>query len=80
LVFSIDFSSSARPRRIERTGEDFVWLVSNVGGSDELRYVARVAREDTRAKGRDMELAIFTVMLLVAASQIPGDYHVVFFR
>jgi len=27
-----------------------------------------------------MELAIVTIALLVAASQIPGDYHVVFFR
>jgi len=27
-----------------------------------------------------MELAIVTIVLLVAASQIPGDYHVVFFR
>jgi len=27
-----------------------------------------------------MELAILTIVLLVAASQIPGDYHVVFFR
>jgi hypothetical protein len=27
-----------------------------------------------------MELAIVTVVLLVAASQIPGDYHLVFFR
>jgi len=27
-----------------------------------------------------MELAILTVVLLVGASQIPGDYHVVFFR
>lgn len=27
-----------------------------------------------------MELAVFTIVLLVAASQIPGDFHVVFFR
>jgi len=27
-----------------------------------------------------MELAVLTVVLLLAASQIPGDYHVVFFR
>jgi len=27
-----------------------------------------------------MELAIVTILLLVGASQIPGDYHVVFFR
>jgi hypothetical protein len=30
--------------------------------------------------GEAMELAILTVALLVAASQIPGDYHVMFFR
>jgi hypothetical protein len=28
----------------------------------------------------EMELGILTVALLVMASQIPGDYHVVFFR
>jgi len=27
-----------------------------------------------------MELGIVTVLLIVAASQIPGDYHLVFFR
>jgi hypothetical protein len=27
-----------------------------------------------------MELAIVTVLLIVGASLIPGDYHVVFFR
>jgi len=27
-----------------------------------------------------MELAIVTILLIVGASQIPGDYHVVFFR
>jgi len=27
-----------------------------------------------------MELGILTVALIVLASQIPGDYHVVFFR
>jgi len=27
-----------------------------------------------------MELGILTVVLIVLASQIPGDYHVVFFR
>jgi len=27
-----------------------------------------------------MELAVLTVVLLLAASQIPGDYHIVFFR
>ncbi len=41
---------------------------------DDLRYVAK------RCRGEDMELAILTVVLLVVASQIPGDYHVVFFR
>jgi hypothetical protein len=30
--------------------------------------------------GEAMELAILTVVLLAAASQIPGDYHVLFFR
>jgi hypothetical protein len=30
--------------------------------------------------GRSMELAIVTIAILIAASQIPGDYHVVFFR
>jgi hypothetical protein len=28
----------------------------------------------------EMELGILTVVVLVLASQIPGDYHVVFFR
>jgi hypothetical protein len=28
----------------------------------------------------EMELAIVTILLIVGASQIPGDYHVVFFR
>lgn len=28
----------------------------------------------------NMELAIVTILLLVGASQIPGDFHVVFFR
>jgi hypothetical protein len=28
----------------------------------------------------EMELGILTVALIVLASQIPGDYHVVFFR
>jgi len=27
-----------------------------------------------------MELGILTVALILLASQIPGDYHVVFFR
>jgi hypothetical protein len=27
-----------------------------------------------------MELAIFTILVIVGASQIPGDYHIVFFR
>jgi hypothetical protein len=27
-----------------------------------------------------MELAIVTILLIVGASQIPGDYHIVFFR
>jgi len=27
-----------------------------------------------------MELAVVTIAILIAASQIPGDYHVVFFR
>jgi len=27
-----------------------------------------------------MELAIVTIAILVAASQIPGDYHLMFFR
>jgi len=27
-----------------------------------------------------MELAIVTVLLIVGAALIPGDYHVVFFR
>jgi len=27
-----------------------------------------------------MELAIVTILLLVGASLIPGDYHVIFFR
>jgi hypothetical protein len=30
--------------------------------------------------GREMELGILTVVVIVLASQIPGDYHVVFFR
>jgi len=27
-----------------------------------------------------MELAVVTIVILVGASLIPGDYHVVFFR
>jgi len=30
--------------------------------------------------GGSMELAIVTIAILIGASQIPGDYHVVFFR
>jgi hypothetical protein len=30
--------------------------------------------------GNSMELAVLTIVVLVLASQIPGDFHVVFFR
>ena len=49
---------------------------SNVGFVDSF---ALCCKERFR-KAEKMELAILTVVLLVAASQIPGDYHVVFFR
>ena len=40
-----------------------------------LRYGEEIfAGEDA------MELAIVTVLLIVGASLIPGDYHLVFFR
>jgi hypothetical protein len=48
---------------------------SNVGVDPALRYGAEIfAGED------GMELAIVTVLLIVGASLIPGDYHIVFFR
>ncbi len=48
---------------------------SNIGLGTVSRYGAEVLR-----RGMKMELGILTVVVLVLASQIPGDYHVVFFR
>jgi hypothetical protein len=41
-----------------------------------LRYCSRIASVGVLK----MELAIVTIVILVGASLIPGDYHVVFFR
>jgi len=40
-----------------------------------VRYCA-----ETLGGTKAMELAIVTILLLVGASLIPGDYHVIFFR
>ena len=48
---------------------------SNIGRSTVSRYGAEVLGREMK-----MELGILTVVVLVLASQIPGDYHVVFFR
>jgi hypothetical protein len=48
---------------------------SNIGLSTVSSYGTEVLRG-----GMKMELGILTVVVLVLASQIPGDYHVVFFR
>ncbi len=47
---------------------------SNIGFPVGLRYCGGILW------GGSMELAIVTIAILIAASQIPGDYHVVFFR
>jgi hypothetical protein len=43
--------------------------------ASELRYCCQNV-----PRGVQMELTILTIVILVAASQIPGDLHVVFFR
>jgi hypothetical protein len=48
---------------------------SNIGVRVGLRYCGGIF-----LWGGRMELAIVTIAILIAASQIPGDYHVVFFR
>lgn len=63
--------------------ESILWNVSNAAALDESNigrsavwsYCAEVLEG-----GINMELGILTVALIVLASQIPGDYHVVFFR
>ena len=63
-----------RPHLMEN--RRFVTIVSKVTwGQIQFRVIV------LRSSGeREMELGILTVVLIVVASQIPGDYHVVFFR
>jgi hypothetical protein len=51
------------------------WHESNIGFRERLALLF-----DKTPGGVKMELAIVTILVLVAASQIPGDIHVVYFR
>jgi hypothetical protein len=53
-----------------------LWPGSNIGA----RTLFALSCEDVVCGEVDMELAIVTIVLIVAASQIPGDYHIKFFH
>jgi hypothetical protein len=45
-----------------------------------LRLILRYCSKIAFVGELKMELAVVTIVILVGASLIPGDYHVVFFR